>query len=559
MRIIAAPAAALLAGSLVLSGCSLLSGGDDEPAATSTPSPKKVALPSTAWKPAADAKVSQGGTLRLASTAIPSNFNPLHADAANSEANEILAPTLGGAIRLTSDGGWQVDPDYAESVEVTDKDPLTVEVKLNPEAVWEGGTPITAKDMIAFWKSQNGSDEDFEVSSTKGYEDIAAVTRGKDRFSYSVAFKKPTAEWPLYVYPRLPTNVSSSPKLFNKAFRSRAISSNGPYLVRSIDAKTGLITETPNPRWWGAPPKLAKITWRIAAPELQAKAYAAGDLDAVDLDASTYDIAKGTGSVQRAAGLEWTQITLNGARGPLKSAIVRRAIAHAIDRNAIAKQSAAALGAPPAVLGSLIQVPGQRGYRDSSASIKYDPTEAARLLADAGWVKGADGVLARKGARLALTMPVPDKTPTNSGRAKLIAADLKKIGIEVTLRTVPAATFFDNQVVPLDFDLVTFAWHGTAFPVAAAEPMFYPLDSVQNFTGLEDDKIGAGWDTTLGTLDDDLRNKRVAKLDEWLFKDVPMVPLAVTPIAVGVRKNLVNYGAAQFERPDWTIVGFTKK
>jgi peptide/nickel transport system substrate-binding protein len=33
----------------------------------------------------------------------------------------------------------------------------------------------------------------------------------------------------------------------------------------------------------------------------------------------------------------------------------------------------------------------------------------------------------------------------------------------------------------------------------------------------------------------------------------------VTPIAVAVRKGLVNYGAAQFEQPDWTVVGFTKK
>ena len=38
-----------------------------------------------------------------------------------------------------------------------------------------------------------------------------------------------------------------------------------------------------------------------------------------------------------------------------------------------------------------------------------------------------------------------------------------------------------------------------------------------------------------------------------------MVPLAVTPIVVAVRKSLLNYGAAQFEQPDWTVVGFTKK
>jgi peptide/nickel transport system substrate-binding protein len=53
--------------------------------------------------------------------------------------------------------------------------------------------------------------------------------------------------------------------------------------------------------------------------------------------------------------------------------------------------------------------------------------------------------------------------------------------------------------------------------------------------------------------------ERVAKLDEWLFDDASVIPLAVTPVAVGVRKGLVNYGAAQFEQPDWTTVGFVKK
>jgi peptide/nickel transport system substrate-binding protein len=544
-----------MAGCLALSGCSLLSGSDPE----KTPARRASTLSSTDWTVAARDKVAQGGTLRLAATAIPRNFNPQHADAANSDAAEILAPTAGNAVRITADGGWRVDPDYAQSVKVTDTKPLTVKVVLNERAVWQGGTAITAKDMLAFWKAQNGSDAGFKVSSTTGYQDIAAVKPGTSRFSYTVTFKKPTAEWPRYVYPLLPADVSSSHKLFNSAFLQRAIPSNGPYLVASIDLKTGTVTEKPNPRWWGERPKLSAITWRTASADLQAKAYVAGELDAVDLEAGSYDTAKGTGTIQHSSGREWTQLTLNGARGPLKDVAVRRAVAHAIDRQAIATQAAGALGAPASVLGSLILVPGQRGYQDSSSSISYDPAEATRLLKKAGWVKGADGVLARKGKKLSLTMPVPAETPTNSGRAKLIARDLQKVGIQVRLRTVPAAKFFDGYVVPLDFDLVTFAWQGSPFPIAAAEPLFYPLDSMQNFTGLEDDKIGAGWDTTLRTLDDDLRAKRVAKLDEWLLADVPMVPLAVTPIAVGVRKGLVNYGAALFEQPDWTLVGFTKK
>nr|MCW2727743.1 hypothetical protein [Aeromicrobium sp.] len=562
---VAAVASVLLAGSLVLSGCSVLSADDDSGKAIKAP-PKTAAapaavreLPSTAWRTAEPADVAQGGVLRLAASTLPSNFNPLHSDAADSDAAEILAPTTGGAVRITADGGWKVDPDYAESVEVSDEDPLTVEVELNRDAVWQGGTSITAQDMVAFWKAQNGSNPDFEVISTGGYDQIAAVEPGKDKFAYTVTFKQPTAEWPLYVYPRLAANVSKSPKLFNDAFRTRAISSNGPYVVTSIDAELGVVTQEPNPRWWGARPKLDKITWNIADPDLQAKAYVNDDLDAVDLQASTYEIAKDTGTIQRAAGVEWSQVTLNGGRGPLADGDVRRAVARAIDRSPIATTTAEALGAPAAPLGSLLLVPGQQGYQDSSASIAHDPAAAKKLLTKAGYTEGGDGVFAKDGAPLELTMPVPEDTPANADRAAAIVKDLQAVGIAVKLRAVPADTFFDEVVIPLDFDLVTFVRRAAPFPIAAAKPLFFPLDSAQNYTGVGTARFGVGFDTVLGTLDDTLRLERVAKLDEWLFADVPVVPLAVTPLAVGVQDGLVNYGAAQFEQPDWTAVGFVKK
>lgn len=561
---IAAVASALLAGSLVLSGCSLMSGGDDDKAepkpTTATPS-KITQLPSTAWRSAPAAKVADGGTLRLAASALPATFNPSHADADRSDAATILAPTTGNAVRITADGGWAVDPDYAESVEVADRDPLTVEVKLNPKAVWAGGTPITAQDMIAFWKAQNGSNDDFDVISTAGYDSIAAVEAGDDKFTYSVTFKQRTAEWPQYIYPRLPANVSSSPKLFNDGFRDRAISSNGPFVVTSIDAAQGVITEERNPRWWGTTPKLEKITWNIADPKLQAEAYAQDELDAVDLEDSTYSVVRGIGSVQRAAGVEWSQVTLNGGRGPLMNPDVRRAVAKAIDRDAIAADTAKGLGAPPAPLGSVLLVPGQKGYSDSAASIAYDPDAAKTLLAGAGYVAGADGMLAKDGKPLELTMPVPEDTPANTARADAIAKDLKAVGITVTLRSVPTDAFFEKFVIPLDFDLVTFVRQASPFPITPAKPLYFPLDSAQNYTGIGTARFGPGFDTVLGTLPDALRAKRIAKLDEWIFADVPVVPLAVSPIAVSVRDSVVNYGAAQFEEPDWTIAGFavTKK
>jgi peptide/nickel transport system substrate-binding protein len=165
-------------------------------------------------------------------------------------------------------------------------------------------------------------------------------------------------------------------------------------------------------------------------------------------------------------------------------------------------------------------------------------------------------MFAKDGKPLELTMPVPEDTPANSARATAIQQDLKAVGIAVKLTSVPADTFFDQVVIPLDFDLVTFIRTASPFPLTAAKPFFFPLDSPENYTGIGTARFGTGFDTVLGTLADDLRRKRIAKLDEWILEDVPVIPLAVTPVAVAVRDGLVNYGATQFEQPDWTTVGF---
>lgn len=551
-------ASLLVAGALALSACSLLPGGDDDPKPKAKAT-ESTSLPSTSWQAADPADVRQGGDLRLAVPALPANFNPQHADGAMSDAATILGPTSGGAVRVTKNGGWRVDTDYATSVKVTDKSPLTIQVKLNRKAVWQGGTAITSKDMVAFWKAQNGDDKDFVVSSTEGYEDISEIKTGDDPYAYEVVFSEPTAEWPLYIYPHLPAKVSKSDKLYNRGFTRSAPSSNGPFMVTTIDAKTGTVTEKPNPRWWGKKPKLKSIVWRTAAPDVQAKAYAANELDAIDVDATTYASARKHGEIQEAAGTEWSQLTLNGARGPLKVANVRRAVAHAIDRDKIADAVAKDFGLDGVSLGSLVYLPGQRGYRDSSAGITFDRAEAMRLLAKAGYKPGPDGVMKRKGKTLTLTMPVPAETPANIQRAEAIKRDLKRVGINVLLETVPAKDFFTTNVVALDFDIVTFAWRGSAFPIARARSRFNPIDSSQNFTGLADGEIDDAFAKAAETLDDSLRFTRVARLDRRIFSKPAMVPLSVTPLVMAVRKDLRNFGAAQFEQPDWTIVGFVKK
>lgn len=533
----------------LLAGCSLF-GGDD---AVSTTADEPATLPSVAWNPAAYDEVRDGGTLRLAVQALPANFNPEHVANAQSEVRRLLAPTRGSAISITADGGWEVDDRYARSVEVVGEDPLQVEVVLNPDAVWQDGEPITARDARSWIRALRN--DDFPSTGGAGADNVASVEKGDDDFTYTVTFDSPTVDWPRYVYPTLPARITEDRKRFDEALENSAPASNGPFVVTEIDRETGRVVMERNPQWWDTPPRLERITWQAATPDVQLAAMATDELDLIDVQSSEFPAAADAdldgAALQVSAGTQWTHLTMNGGRGPLRDVEVRRAVAAALDRRAIADQASVALDAPATVMDSFLFVPGQPGA-EAGEPLERDLERARALLDEAGWVAEGDAVRERDGEPLELVLPVGQETTTSLERAQVIADQLAEVGIAVQLDPVPDDRWFDERIRPLDFDLVTFSYLGSPFPVVDAEGLYHPVDSPRNITGLDDDDLGDRFAAAIGTID----GSAAAGVDERLFELVPLVPLGVVPEVRAVRDDLRNIGASQFLQPDWIRVGF---
>ncbi|MGJ9411945.1 ABC transporter family substrate-binding protein [Aeromicrobium sp. CF4.19] len=548
----------LLSALLLLGGCGLFGGGEGSADQTPGAGPDPDELPLTGWSDVPADEVGDGGTLRLAVGTVPATFNPAHADAGTSfgtsELERLLGPTSGSAVRITEDGGWEVDENYAESVEVVQEDPLTVRVRLNPDAVWEKGSPITAADMRAYWQAMNGSGDAYRVSSTEGFDDISSVEEGDDELEYDVTFERARSDWPRFVYPRLPSSISADAERFNEAYTEQAVPSNGPFVITGIDLETGTVTQERNPRWWGPAPRLEAIQWRVAALDVQAEAYDAEELDVIDVDSET---AGGVDAerLRRAAGSRWSHLTLNAGGGPLEDPDVRRAVALALDREEIATDGVEGLSTPARVAGSLFTVPGQQGYSDAAGEVLGRDVEQARgLLEGAGYEVGEETT--RDGEQLTLTLPVPEDSPGVERRAEVIAGDLAEIGIAVESPRVPLEDFSEAVLVPLDFDLVTFSWDASVLGVESAQSRFRPVDSPANLTGVESGRAGT-WSEVAGALDDENRHEAATELDTALLERFVMVPLAVQPSVMAVRENVVNLGPSSFEKPDYTVVGFS--
>ena len=548
------------ATALTLAACGGGSGGSD----SSGPANGAV-LPNTAYKATAYDDVKQGGTLVQSVSQLPDNYNNYQVNGGLGDTTTIENPLTNqvAGITFAPDGTFKIDPTYMTSAKLVSKSPEKIEVKLNPKGVWSDGKPITSDDAINAWKALNGSNPKFEVVATNGYQDIGSIDKGATPYEYTVTFKKVNADWPNYIYPALPTVVTATPEAFNTGYAKKMWPSNGPYIISNVDANAGVVTETPNPKWWGRKPKLDKLIFRVVDQATIGQAFANKEINVLDTQANPDVLAqakKRTDAViQKSGGLTWTQLTLNGSKPPLNDVHVRKAIAHAIDREGMASVIQKPLGVKPSVQGSVIYVPGQKGYKDiASDEIGYSLAKSAAELKLAGYTKGSDGLYAKDGKPLSLTITVPSDTPTNAQRAQLIQGFLKKAGITMKLDTVPTAKYFSDYVIPLNYQSTSFSWQGTPFPVSTTESLFYPAKAGQNFTGITDDTLGDLWSKANAELDPAKQVALSNDIDKTIFNYVPMVTIAPTPTIWAVQKGIVNIGASQFQTPDYTQVGFKK-
>ncbi|MFG6491523.1 ABC transporter family substrate-binding protein [Microbacterium sp. P03] len=549
--------AMLGAAALLVSGCAA-----GNTAAPSSSASAAADLPTVDWDSATADEVQDGGTLTLAVGALPVNYNNLEIDGNDVDTNTILAATQGGPIKITTDGEPVLNENYASSVELVSEDPQVVEMKLNPDAVWEDGTPITVADWQATWQANNGTNEAFLPVSTTGWDQISSIEQGTDAYDVKITFSAKYADWQGLLGLVLPASVASDPTAFNEGYTAQAMPSMGPYVISDIDQTGQVVTLTPNEKWWGETPKLDTILFKVVSQDQQGSSFANKEIDALEISANAdlYATAKSRedAELQATNGLTWTHVTMNAKEGPLSDVNVRKAVASIVNREQIAAAANTPVGVPAVTQGDYIFMNGQEGYDDKA--LPLDPSAAEGFLGDAGYTKDGD-TWTKDGTELKLTITVPADTATNIQRAEQVQADLGEFGIPVELTTVPAAQYFSDYVIPGNFEMVSFSWQGTAFPISSTESLFYPLDSGQNFTGTTDDALGDLWTQANEELDPAKRITIANEINEKIWSYMPMFPIAPLPEVWAVKQGLVNYGATMFgvsATVDWTVVGWKK-
>ncbi|WP_033825756.1 ABC transporter family substrate-binding protein [Kitasatospora sp. MBT63] len=535
--------------------------------------------------------VRDGGTLRWAVDAVPATLN-VHQPEATADSALLAGALLPSLFRLDTRARPVADPDYLAGAESTPpgQSPQTVTYRLNPNATWSDGTPLSAADFTAQWKALSGADPAYLTDHPGGYAQIDSVTQGADPHEVRVVLKQPYAAWRELFSPLYPAAVTGTAQAFNQPLADTFRTSAGPFTVTSYDKAAGKVVLARNPHWWGDPVKADELDF-VAVP-------AADRLDALDQD--KLDIAALTSSVDRAvpadsagaappdaaaaaeasaqalkraealpgltlhraAAPAFTQLTLNSTRGPLADPVVRRAIARAVDRQKTATAALGPLGVKAAALGNHLLMNDQDGYRDNSAALGTTP--AAELLDQAGWpLNGA--TRSKDGKELSLTLLLPDGSATARRTADELAAELTAAGIAVKPQPVAPDTFVPQHLATGDFDLALFSWPSTGYPGDERALYAKPrpgADGVPvvglNYARTGSEEIDQLFDKAAGELDPGVQRDLVQEADARIWQLAHSVPLYQRPDLVAVRNTVAGAGAYGFGSPRFQDVGFLK-
>ena len=176
--------------------------------------------------------VRQGGTLTLAINEIAEQQNPDHGDATG------YTSTLAGwylpqVTLMDGKGTVRANPDYLTGMKDEVKDGKTVVTyDIRPEAAFNDGTPIDWRAFETTWKALNGSNPDYIVSATDGFEAIESVVRGENDKQVVVTYNREFPWWfnqfSSVLHPAL-----RDPEVFNKGFLSKLPDQWGPARTRS--------------------------------------------------------------------------------------------------------------------------------------------------------------------------------------------------------------------------------------------------------------------------------------------------------------------------------------
>ncbi|MEG3626732.1 ABC transporter substrate-binding protein [Streptomyces poriticola] len=318
-----------------------------------------------------------------------------------------LRPALAAELPEVTDDGRTYTYTLREGVKFSDGEPLTAEdVVYTYRTVLDEKTNNTTKSELDAVKSVDASGDDTVVFRLKyPYAGFAART----------------------VLPVVPEHVAGGQDPNTGSFNTEPVGT-GPYVL--ADWRKGeKLTFKANPHYWGAEPAVTSFTMAVIADDsVRATRLRSGDLDGAVLPpnlAATFRNDDGR-RTHEAKSYDFRAVTLPTGNKVTGDRAIRQALDAAVDRRAMVDKILEGAGRP--AYGPL---PTDDPWFTEDIERTRDLAEAQRILDEAGWTPGKDGIRGKDGQRATFTLYYPSGDKVRQDHALAYASDAKQAGIEV--------------------------------------------------------------------------------------------------------------------------------
>ena len=340
-------------------------------------------------------------------------------------------------------GTWKID---------TQKKTMITVYKLRPGLTWHDGKPYTSKDFEFGWQIAKHPEFPMPdrlvpdlISKIETPDDRTIVIHWNDLYNEAYAIQYTHVR----AFPRHLLQEAFSAgdmKAFaNLPYWNKNFVGAGPYRVVEWDAGTRMELEAFKDFTMGRP-KIDRVTYKtVEDTNTNLAAVLAGEVDLCMRSTISFDGAMilreqwekpGKGKIHISPA-SWSWLNLSRDNPWLSDVKVRRALLHAIDREAMVQN----LFKGEKIVSHLPLSRVRKSYKKALATAtlyKYDPETAKKLFAEAGWKPGSDGVLVNaKGERMEFEFRVTAERRDHEQAQAIIADYWKKVGVRTNIKNLP--------------------------------------------------------------------------------------------------------------------------
>ena len=475
---------------------------------------------------------AEGGTLVIASSQVPRHLN----GAVQSGIATAVPSTQIFASPMRYDENWEPQPYLAKSWEVSE-DGLSVTLNLVDNATFHDGKPVTSED-VAFSIMTIKENHPFKsmfapVETIETPDPLTAVIKLSQPHPALLLAMSPA------LAPILPKHIYGDGQDIKSHPANSAPIGSGPFMLEEFTAGEAIVMKK-NPNFFiEGRPKLDEIIIRIIKdPSALLIAMENGEAD-------IYPFMAGAQEIKRLSDVDALEVTADGyaAVGPinwlafntespkLSDVRVRQAIGYAVDREFITKALHRGVSSPQR--GPIIE--SSPFFDETIEAYDVDLEKANALMAEAGFAEGME-----------LTIDyIPGPKEQQQSVAEYMKSQLKKIGIDVTVRAAPDFPTWAGRVASHDFELsmdVVFNWGDPVIGVHRT----YLSDNIikgviwSNTQSYANPKVDELLNAAAVELDMDKRKALYAEFQQIVAQDLPIYWINATPYHTAYNSKLVN-------------------